>query len=243
VADQGKWFKLWYTALHDADLENLPDKEWRCWVSLGTYMKAHGCDGTVTFVSPGTALTKLFNVPTFGAAIAILRRFPHCTVEEVKSIVSPETIASVTLKITYHNWLKYQGDFSTERVREFRKKKRPNETLQEEKRGEETKSPSPLSSSPKRTGRSAPPDAPAPRPSATLVNDERPEKSHDDFLALGHRDTDPPRTDFDWSHLEQSMTNVERVQSKMREKLYRERNGNGALRTTAPAYVPEDDQF
>lgn len=136
VADQGKWFKLWCTALSDAALEDLTPHEWYCWARLGCYIKAHGDTGTVTFVSPAYALTALFHVPTFGAAIAIVRRFPHCILEEGKSLVSGETNVIVSLKITYMNWLKYQGDYSTGRVRKFRARNRKSETPQEEKRGD-----------------------------------------------------------------------------------------------------------
>lgn len=237
MADQGKWFKLWVSALSDAALEDLNPHEWYCWARLGAYIKAHGIDGTITFVSPAYALTSLFRVETFGAAIAMIRRFPNCVIEEGKSSVSSSCFTIVSIKVNYQNWLKYQGDYSTGRVRKFRQRKRQSETPQEEKRGEETKSPSPKGSPSNGTGRSAPPDAPAPRPSARVENDERRDYGHEDFLAQGHRNSQVPRDSFSWTHLEQTMTNVERVQSKMREKLYSER------KSAKPVTVPEEDQF
>src|SRR5690349_6768710 len=117
VADQGKWFKLWCTSLTDADLENLSIHEWYCWARLGAYMKAHGDTGRITFEAPAFALSSLFHVATFDEAVVLIRQFPHCVLEEEKSTVSGETNKTVSITVAYSNWLKYQGDFSTERVR------------------------------------------------------------------------------------------------------------------------------
>jgi hypothetical protein len=134
VADQGKWFKLWESALDDLDLENLTVHEWFCWARFGVYMKKHGKDGKIRLRSPARALTNLFRTDTFDAAIETLKRFPNCNVGERKLTVSPETFSTVTYEVEVLNWHKYQGDFSSDRVRKFRDKKRHRETLQEERR-------------------------------------------------------------------------------------------------------------
>lgn len=139
MADQGRWFKLWCAALDDAHLENLELDDWARWVRLGTYIKRHGKEGKIIFSSPGRALTNLFRVPDFDAAITIIKRFPSCTLGERSSTVSTVTNETVSYEIEYLNWFKYQGDFSSDRVRKFRDKKRHHETAQEERRGEETR--------------------------------------------------------------------------------------------------------
>lgn len=223
MADQGKWFKLWCSSLTDAALENLTYQEWYCWARLGTYIKAHGDTGTVAFETPGFALISLFHVPDFATAISLIRRFPHCVLEEIRDRREGATDAIVAVKITYQNWHKYQGDYSTMRSREWRAKKRKGATLQEERRGEETKSPSPKGSPSSGSARSAPPDAPAPRASAVVVEDERREYGQEHFFAMGHRDSKRPENEFEWQHLEQSLTQSERVQSRWREKFYAEK--------------------
>ncbi len=57
---------------------------------------------------------------------------------------------------------------------------------------------------------------------AKIINDEMPELSHADFLQVGWLKTEMPKDKFEWDHLQNSLPLVERVQSKWREKLYRE---------------------
>lgn len=137
VADQGKWFKLWCSALHDDDLENLSLEDWSRWARLGAHIKAHGKDGKIRFREPGTSLVNLFRVPDFNTAIMIIKRLPNFAVGERESTVTTETNTTVTYEIESLNWLKYQGDFSNDRVRKFRDKKRHAVTVQEERRREE----------------------------------------------------------------------------------------------------------
>lgn len=245
MADQGKWFKLWESSLDDPDLDNLTVHQWFAWARFGAYLKKHGRDGKIRLRAPAQAVTHLLRVPSFDAAIDMIKSFPNYIVEEGKVDVSPVTNETVTFSVESLNWSKYQGDFSTPRVQKHRSKKQRNETLQEEKRGEETKSPSPVGSSSPKSARSAPPDAPAPRasvphetatangagrtPPATAIDaDESPEFSRQDFFTLGHRNPKMPETDWDWEHLEQSLTNTERVQSKWRERYHREAAMKGA---------------
>lgn len=134
MADQGKWFKLWCLSLNDPDLENLSLENWARWVRLGVYTKAHGKDGMIRFTPPYSALLRLFQLTSIADAICVIKMFPHCALGERSSTVSPETNTTVSLEIEFDNWFKYQGDFSSDRVRSFRDKKRHRETVQEETR-------------------------------------------------------------------------------------------------------------
>lgn len=139
MADQGKWFKLWCSSLHDEALENLSLEDWARWARLGAYIKEHGKDGKIRFSPPYRALLNLFRVPTFETANGVLQLFPNCTLGERNLTVSPETSTSVSLEVEFTNWHKFQGDFSSARVRKFRDKKRHSETIQEEKRSRRDK--------------------------------------------------------------------------------------------------------
>lgn len=84
--------------------------------------------------------------------------------------------------------------------------------------------PPPLKSPPPKAAlRSAPPDAPAPLRAAVIqAGDERPEYDHQAFLAAALRSSQQPQDPFAWSRLESSLTDIERIQSKTRERLYNE---------------------
>lgn len=125
---------MWGSALTDPDLENLSLEDWARWVRLGVYIKAHGKDGEIRFLDPYSGLLRLFQMGSVSDAIMTIKKFPHCTLGERSFTVSPGTNETVTLEIKFDNWFKYQGDFSSDRVRKFRDKKRHSETLQEEKR-------------------------------------------------------------------------------------------------------------
>lgn len=134
MADQGKWFKLWNAAIEDADLENLELEDWARWAKLGAYIKAHGTDGKIRFPFPFRKLLDIFRTDQIEHAKVILKRFPNVYVGEREVTVTSVTSSNVTLEIEYQNWFKYQGDFSGDRVRKFRDKKRHHVTAQEEKR-------------------------------------------------------------------------------------------------------------
>jgi len=76
----------------------------------------------------------MMQFPAFENMISAFQKMPNVT-------VTLETNATVTYKITWLNWLKYQGDWSGDRVRKFRAKndavKRPKKR-REEKRKEDT---------------------------------------------------------------------------------------------------------
>lgn len=134
MADQGKWFKLWCSSLHDESLENLSLEDWARWARLGAYIKEHGRDGMIRFSPPYRALMNLFRVSTLEAAKLALNEFPNCTLGERNLTVSPGTVGPVSLEIEFTNWHKFQADLSSTRVRNFRSRKRQRETIQEEKR-------------------------------------------------------------------------------------------------------------
>ena len=126
MADQGKWFKLWCSAADDPDLSNLSDEDFGRWCRMGIFIKEHGKAGVVIFRKPAIALLRTLRVTTLETALSILTDFPNCFT------VSDET----NVTVTWRNWLKYQGDYSTGRVRKFREVKRPKKRG-EEKRKEE----------------------------------------------------------------------------------------------------------
>ena len=134
MADQGKWFKLWESALDDHDLENLTVHEWFCWARFGTYLKKHGRDGKIRIRHPATALIHLFRSTDFQGVLNMLKCFPNYVVEEGQNVTANVTNESVTYNIRCLNWTKYQGDFSGDRVRKYRQRVTANVTAQEEKR-------------------------------------------------------------------------------------------------------------
>jgi len=132
VADQGRWFKLWISALSDPHLDNLAVADFGRWAKMGTYIKEQGTDGVLTIHPPSRTLCSKLQVSDFDELLTVLQKFPHCSLRRDDSTVSPET----NVTVTFHNWLKYQGDYSTARVRKFREMKR-SKRRGEEKRGEE----------------------------------------------------------------------------------------------------------
>ena len=134
MADQGVWFKLWVTSLSDPHLADLSLDDFARWVILGTYIKAHGTAGSVRLLPPARALCGLVRVADFDALVALFHRLPNVTEEKEKTPVSLETLTVVT----FRNWSKYQGDYSTHRVRKMRQMKR-SKRRREEKREEETR--------------------------------------------------------------------------------------------------------
>ena len=134
MADNGRWFKLWCSALDDSDLDNLDIADFGRWVKLGAYIKEHGDNGEIVLVEPARVVVSMLQVSAFQCIFDAVKRFKNVT-------VSCETNAPVSIRIIYENWHKYQGDFSSDRVRKHRSKKGQNETpkkRREEKRGEES---------------------------------------------------------------------------------------------------------
>ena len=139
MGDQGRWFKLWVGWDADPDMANLSLENQARWCRFGTYLKQHGHRGHLKVVTPAKALQELFRVDSFNAVLAVLSAFPNCRVTDV-------TNSPVTLEVTWLNWHKYQGDYSGDRVREWRQQQRQSGNAIK-KRGEETRRDSPLRSS------------------------------------------------------------------------------------------------
>lgn len=136
MADQGLWFKLWCSTLDDPDLDNLELCDFARWAKLGVLVKRHGTAGTLRLAPPARALCAMFRVPDFEALVRCFMVLPHVTVRRANGAVPDETVATVS----FQNWLKYQGDFSTPRTRQFRQRER---SRGEEKRREEMRRDSP----------------------------------------------------------------------------------------------------
>ena len=137
MADQGIWFKLHCSALDDPDLDNLDIGDFGRWAKLGTFAKRHGTAGTLRLAPPARALCAALQVSDFDALMKIIERFPHVTVRRDNSSVSLVTSASVT----FDNWSKYQGDFSSPRVARFREMKRSKRRGEEKRIRREEKPP------------------------------------------------------------------------------------------------------
>ncbi len=135
MSDQGKWFKLWVTSIDDPDLDNLPIADFGRWAKLGTYIKAHGTNGSIIVSNPARSLCSKLQNDTFDDMIKVIEEMPNIT-------VTLETNSPVSYTVKIDNWLKYQGDYSSDRVSKFRAKKRTvkrPKRRREEKRGEETR--------------------------------------------------------------------------------------------------------
>ena len=136
MADNGLWFKLWCASLDDADLDNLDIADFGRWAKLGTYIKQHGQAGEVKISAPARTLCAMFQVVDFQAFHVAVSRLPNVQtsiqMRRAKLKQEDETI----LTVSFANWSKYQGDFSTGRVRKFREMKRfrGEERRREEKR-------------------------------------------------------------------------------------------------------------
>ena len=149
MSDQGIWFKLWCSALTDPELDNLSIADFGRWCKLGTLIKSQGTSGILKIAPPARTLCAKMQVNDFSDLISTLKRLPNlsmraCNEEGGQVTVSPETNASVSYYINFKNWLKYQGDFSTYRVRNWREKNnnlKRSKRRGEEKRGEEKRVP------------------------------------------------------------------------------------------------------
>ena len=127
MADQGRWFKLWVSALSDGHLLQLaPEIRW-AWAALGAHTKEQGTKGVVTIPLSDAVLAAKMGVQPCELLVTV-RCLPHVYIEEGKN-------GDGTFTVTWHNWPKYQEDTTgAQRMRALRSKRR-----REEKRGEEKK--------------------------------------------------------------------------------------------------------
>ena len=134
MADLGRWFKLWCSVLNDPELMNLDIADFGRWAKLGVLVKEQGTEGAIVLFPPAKPLCLQLGVKDFSALIRAIRRLPHLT-------VSGETNATVT----FSNWLKYQGDFSTNRVRRYRQRETAKKRRDEKREEVPPKPPEPFS--------------------------------------------------------------------------------------------------
>ena len=112
MADQRPWFKLWYSALSDDSIQNLPPETRWAWVAFGAHTKVHGENGVVRVSTNNAVLAAAMGVTTSELQKCI-SSFPNCTI-----LCNEDD--SVTFTVTWKKWNKYQGDDSRERVARFR---------------------------------------------------------------------------------------------------------------------------
>jgi hypothetical protein len=80
VADQGKWFKLWCSALGDIHLENLELEDWARWLRLGAFTKQHGTDGTLMISDPARGLQTLLRLTDYREVVKTIIKFPNIVI-------------------------------------------------------------------------------------------------------------------------------------------------------------------
>src|SRR3989304_28031 len=137
MADQGRWFKLWVSALDDVPLDTLPMADFGRWAKLGAFTKEQGTDGRLVIAPPARTLCTMLQVSDYATLIETVRSFPHLGV----------TITDRHAIVIFQNWHKYQIDSSAERMRTKREKDRIGVTpkkRREEKRREENKKDTPM---------------------------------------------------------------------------------------------------
>lgn len=112
MADQQRWFKLWYSAVADDSLQKLtPAQRW-AWVVFGLHTKVFGHNGTVTIHADNPVLAAGMGIPTSDIQKTIAL-FPNIDVK-------CDGEFTVTLTATWRNWHKYQKDSSKKRTADWR---------------------------------------------------------------------------------------------------------------------------
>lgn len=131
MADQHRWFKLWYTALSDDALQALaPAQRW-AWAALGAYTKAHGTRGRV-LVSPTNATLAAQMGVTVEGLRACISAFPNVSVSDAHE---EGTSRHGVFTVTWANWIQYQEDSTrAERARASRSKRRGEKSREDKRR-------------------------------------------------------------------------------------------------------------
>lgn len=115
TADRGKWLKLWLDSLTDLDIANLSNEDWGFLTRLWMLIKKEGTAGSITLERPALIPCALLHVPDFDFLITqIYRSIPS------RNVTVDVTVDKRYITITFCKWLKYQGDWSGERVAKFR---------------------------------------------------------------------------------------------------------------------------
>lgn len=112
MADQGRWFKLWYTALQDTELVSLGPAGFGRWCMLGAYTKTHGNHGTVTINQDDRVFLAMMDLTPENVTVE-LQKMPHLDVLNCNGKIT----------VTFKRWTQYQEDHTVkERVRRHRSK-------------------------------------------------------------------------------------------------------------------------
>lgn len=115
MADRGKWLKLWLDSLTDLDMAGMSNEDWGFLTRLWMLIKKEGEAGTIKLERPAIIPCALLHVPDFDSLIARVQGSIPC-----RNVTVNVTIDNRYITITFAKWLKYQGDWSGERVAKFR---------------------------------------------------------------------------------------------------------------------------
>lgn len=121
MADNGRWFKLWTSALNDPHLNDLSIDDFGRWCKLGAFIKEQGNAGSITIAPPSRLLLAIMQCDDYDLMIAKFSQFPNVKITS-SNVTEDVTNKNVTHSITLKNWHKYQIDSSIERTRKYREK-------------------------------------------------------------------------------------------------------------------------
>jgi uncharacterized phage protein (TIGR02220 family) len=117
MADNGLWAKLWYDALSDQHLDDLDIEDFGRWCKFVAYTKKHGNGGKIAIKKPARLLCSMLQIGSFNSLPNMFKKFPNISV----TCNDSETLH---VKFNPQKWQRYQGDYSTDRVRKHREKKK-----------------------------------------------------------------------------------------------------------------------
>lgn len=117
MADRGKWLKLWLDSLTDLDIAKMSNDDWGFLTRLWMLIKKEGEAGSITLERPAVIPCALVHVPDFDALIKKIETSIPC-----RNVTISNRYKDGIVTVTFANWLKYQGDWSGDRVKKFRKK-------------------------------------------------------------------------------------------------------------------------
>jgi uncharacterized phage protein (TIGR02220 family) len=117
MADNGLWAKLWYDALSDQHLDDLDIADFGRWAKLVTYTKKHGVNGKITIKTPARLFCSMLQISNLHAIQILIEKLPNVS-------VTCNDSGSFHIKFDPQKWQRYQGDYSTDRVRKHREKKK-----------------------------------------------------------------------------------------------------------------------
>jgi len=122
VSDQGKWAKVWVSSLRDPSLDSLSLEDWARWMKMVILVKEQGDKGTIKIENPSPSIYGMLRVTNWDEMMLCFKRFPNCEIV---------TIDDRYINLTFHNWYKFQGDNSIDRVRKYRANVTPKKRREE----------------------------------------------------------------------------------------------------------------